>query len=196
MALSDILETIRSEAEDTVSAILAAAEAEADRITARAEEEAAAEEQRLSTSLDDRARLERSRIMSRAHLEVARERRAAREGVFKEALDRAVTKITKLRTTTEYEDVMASLLDEALAVLPEPSVARVDSADVELMQRVLSARDLVLEIEVQEVPLGGVAIVADRRSVDNRFISRIHRADRHLRYLAGEMIPDLRGITT
>lgn len=193
MALSDILETIRAESSETASEALASAEAEVERLLTHAREEAASEEQRLAGSQDDRARLERSRIMSRAHLEAARERRAARERIYLTARDGVAERIESLRASSEYEEVLAGLLTEAMAVLPTANAVRVDPADLEMMEGILEARDLDLLIEPRESPLGGVAVTAEGRAVDNTLRSRLDRADEHLRFIAGAMIPDLRG---
>jgi V/A-type H+-transporting ATPase subunit E len=193
MALGDILGTIRAESRASVLEILASAEAEANRILARAREEAAGEEQRLATSRDDQARLERSRIISRAHLEAARERRGAREEVYLAAVEGVTHRIESLRASPEYEEVFARLLDEAIAVLPEATAIRVDPADAELASRIVAAQDLDVLVEHEESPLGGVVVVAVGRAVDNNLRSRLDRADEHLRFTAGELIPGVRG---
>lgn len=193
MALSDIIETIRADARKTASGALAAAEAQAERLLERARAEAAREEQRLGASLDNRARLERSRILSRANLEAANERRAAREKVYLAALDGVRRRLEEFRFSSEYPEVLSALFDEAISVLPTATVVRVDSADMETIERILSARDLDLRIESEEASLGGVGVFAERRAVDNYLRTRLERADEHLRYIAGELIPDLRG---
>lgn len=193
MALEDILETIRSESEQTVARILGEAETEAERLRQEAREEARREEQRRSGSLDDRARLERSRILSRAHLEASARRRAAREDIFQDAVGGVEQRLIALRSTPRYEAVLASLLDEALAVLPAATTARVDSADVGIIGRLLAARELLIDTEASDMPMGGVMISADGRAVDNSLESRLGRADGYLRHVAGEVMPDLRG---
>jgi len=192
MALSDILDAIRAESQETATGILAAAEAEAARLLDQAREEASREERRLAASKDEQARLERSRIISRAHLEAAQKRRAAREQVYLLALDGVVQRIEALRASPEYRAVLATLFDEAIAVLPSPAAVRVDPADVELVGAILAARDIDLAIEPEVAPLGGILVVAEGRTVDNTLRSRLERADEHLRYVAGELIPGLR----
>lgn len=193
MALEDILETIRAESEESASALIASAESAARKVLQRASEEAEQERQRLAASLDDRARLQRSQLISRAHLEAARERRAARESVYQTAVDRVVQRIRELRASSDYEDVLGALLDEAMAVLPNPTGVRVDPEDTEVVQRILATRQLDLEIQPREASLGGVEIVGERRAVDNRLETRLERADEHLRFIAGELVPGLRG---
>jgi V/A-type H+-transporting ATPase subunit E len=193
MALENILEAIRAESDRTAAEILADAEAGANRLLERASEEAEREEQQLSTSLDDQARLERSRIVSRAHVEAATERREAREQAYLAARDGATRQVEALRSSPEYEKVLADLLDEALAVLPGVTVVRVDPTDVPMAERLLTDRDLEIHIEPEAFALGGVVVAAEGRSVDNSVRSRLDRADEHLRFIAGELAPGLRG---
>lgn len=191
MGLQDILETIRSEAEETVSDLEARARAESDQILESAREKAEEEERRLSLSQDDRIRGERARALSGSHLEAARARRNAREEVFQKSIEAVRLRLGTVRESDRYESLMASLLDEAIAALREATVLRVDPADVAVMRRVLGSRDLQIETEGTE--LGGLVVAAPGRTVDNRLATRLERAENHLRYLAGEIIPELRG---
>lgn len=195
MALEEILGTIRAESEKTASAVVASARVEAkevlDRATARAEDE----RRRLAASLDDRARQERSRIISRSHLETAKERRGAREEVYQTALQGVQRRLSEIRVSPEYEDVLGSLLEEGMAVLPDARVIRVDPRDVDLVATLLASRGLDLDIEVNETPLGGLKLIAEGRDVDNTLATRLRRADTHLRYIAGELVSALRGAT-
>lgn len=193
MALDHILETIRSEAAQTASEAVASAEEESERLLEQAREEAAREEERLAASLDDRARLERNRIISRARLDASRNRRGVREEIYQDARQELARRLLALRSSPEYQEVLASLLDEALAVLPSAREARVDPADVDTLESILSARDARLSIRPEECAMGGLVVAAEGRSVDNRLESRLERIDHHLRFIAGELIPELRG---
>lgn len=193
MALSDILEAIDADSRETAARIIYEAGGEVDRILTVAREEAAAEEQRLAASLDDQARLERSRVMSRAHLEAARDRRADREGVYRSALEGVRLRIEALRRSPEYRDVLISLIEEAIAVLPEATTVVADPDDVGLVETLVEEWGLNVRVEARECPLGGVVVGAKGRSVDNTLNSRLRRADEHLRFIAGELIPSLRG---
>lgn len=193
MALEDILATIRTEAEETASDLLAAARAEADQLLERAREEASREERRLAGSLDDRTRQERSRVLSRARLDAARARDLAREEVYQSARERVIRRLEQVRTSPDYEGILAALLEEAIAAMPAIDEVRVDPRDVESMERIVADRGLDVAVVPEETPLGGVLAVADRRAVDNTLATRLERADEHLRYIAGELIPTLRG---
>lgn len=193
MGLQDILEAIRSEAEETASDLLAGARADADRILERARAEAGREEKRLAASLDDRMRMERARQLSLSHLEAARSRRSAREGVYQEALEGVRRRLGMMRESPRYAGLMGALFDEAVAVLPEATSTVVDPEDVPVAKRLLAERDVDISIETAETPLGGLVLRAPGRTVDNRLAMRLARADAHLRYVAGEIVPELRG---
>lgn len=193
MALSDILEAIHADSRETESRVISEAQAEVDRILLGAREDAAAEERRQAASLDDQIRLEQSRIMSRAHLEAARERRTLREEVYLDVLGRVRLRIETLRDSPDYREVLADLLDEAMAVLPEATTVVVDPVDVDVVRTLVESRRLDVDVEPGECLLGGVVVVAEGCSVDNTLHSRLQRADEHLRFIAGELIPALRG---
>lgn len=195
MALKEILETIRTESEKTASDLVDSARAEAGQILDRATTRAEEERRRLGSSLDDRARQERSRIISRAHLETARERRAARETVYQTAFEEVRQRLRQARSSPDYAEILGLLLDEAMAVLPNADVIRVDPGDVDVVERLLGSRGLRLDIETEETPMGGMRLIAEGRDVDNTLATRLQRADTHLRYIAGELVPALRGVT-
>ncbi len=192
MGLQDILETIRAEAAEAASDLEAEARAESERLLTRAREEAEDEERRLAGSQDERVRGERARALSQAHLEAARARRVAREEVYQKALDAVRDRLGVIRQSDRYGSLMASLLDEAIAALPGADTVRVDPADVEVLRQVLAQRDVDLDIETEETPMGGLVLAAPGRTVDNRLATRLERADSQLRFVAGDVIPALR----
>lgn len=193
MGLGDILESIRSEAEETATTLLAEAREQADRVLDHARAEAESEEQRLASSLDDRMRAERARVLSLSHLEGARSRRAAREEVYQEALEAVRHRLVEIRESPRYEHLMGALFDEAFAALPAATAISVDPEDLPVIERVLSEREMRIVIEVETTPLGGVVLKAPGQGVDNRLAMRLARADAYLRFVAGEIVPELRG---
>jgi vacuolar-type H+-ATPase subunit E/Vma4 len=193
LGLPEILETIRAESEKTASGLIVEAESEAEEMLSRARDEASSEERRLAGSLDDRIRLERARVLSRGHLDAARVRRAAREDLYADAIEAVIQRLADERSSRGYEGLMGSLLDEALATMPGATTLSVDSGDVAVMERVLASKNLDIEVEARETPLGGLVLMAPGRTVDNTLATRLARADNHLRFVAGEIIPELRG---
>lgn len=193
MGLPEILETIRAQSEETAAGIVADAETEAQGVLSRARTEANSEERRLAGSLDDRIRLEQARILSRSLLEAARARRAAREDVYRRVIEAVTERLAELRSSDRYHQLLGSLLDEAMATMPGATTLEIDPSDRVVVDGVISTRNLDITIETEEMPLGGLVLRAPGRTVDNTLATRLSRADNHLRFVAGEMIPELRG---
>lgn len=193
MALEDILKTIRGDSRETVDSVLAEAEKTAGEILAAARAEAAREEARLAASLDDRARMESRRRVSRARLEAAALRREAREEVYGRARAALLDRLETLRASSRYREILSDLYEEAIAVLPDAEAVRVDSDDLELIRAIISEHPGSPRVESDEVPLGGLTLVAEKQAVDNTMASRLERADGYLRDVAGAVVPGLRG---
>lgn len=193
MGLPEILETIRAQSEETAAGIVADAETEAQGVLSRARTEANFEERRLAGSLDDRIRLEQARILSRSLLEAARARRAAREDVYRHVIEAVTERLAELRSSDRYHQLLGSLLDEAMATMPGATTLEIDPSDRVVVDGVISTRNLDITIQTEEMPLGGLVLRAPGRTVDNTLATRLSRADNHLRFVAGEMIPELRG---
>lgn len=193
MALEEILEAIAAEADDEVRQILADAEQRAHAIVAEANTEAAAEAERLSHSKDDAAEVTARRITSRAHLDAARARRAARESIYDDALRRAREGLEEVRATPGYDDMLRRLIAEALGVVPDAQLAQVDESDVDAARHHLAEAGSSARVEAAPVPWGGVILTADGCVVHNDLESRLRRANQHLRFIAGDMLPALRG---
>jgi vacuolar-type H+-ATPase subunit E/Vma4 len=193
LGLHDILDTIRLESEQTAAGLIAEAEAQAERVLARAREAAADEERAMAGSRDDRLRSERARILSLGYLQAAEARRKAREKVYEDAINRLIGKLGEIRLSDRYPDLLGSLFDEAVATMPDARTVRVDHRDSQLVEQILAERHLDTEVEMDNIPLGGVVLVAPRRTVDNRIETRLQRAESHLRFVAGHIIPALRG---
>jgi V/A-type H+/Na+-transporting ATPase subunit E len=195
MALEDILETIRAESRQSAATVVAEAEARAEETRSAARHDAAQEEERLATSLDDRARVERRRRLSRARLEAAARRREAREHVYREAVSLVEERIAALRGSPQYREILTGLFDEAIAVLSDADAIHVDPGDADLVRAFLAERGADLALETEAMPLGGLRLTAARHAVDNTFASRIGRADGYLRDVAGATMPELRGVS-
>lgn len=195
MALEDILDSIRREAEEQAAEIIATAESRADALLAEARLAAREREEELASSLDDRIRDLRRRHASRAQIDAARERRNAREEVFLGALEQVSNRLARLREEPRYESILAQLLDEATATLPDPTLIRVDPADVDLVRRLATERGLASAVEPMSGRWGGVELVADGKQVRNDLAARLTAADEEMRLLAGELVPELRGDT-
>lgn len=193
MALDDILESIRREAEAEADDIRTSARARADDLLREARSDATAREEHLAHGGDDRIRVTRRRTASLAHLDAARLRRTAREAVYQRVLEGVRTRLHAIREEAGYEDVLARLLDECTAALPDPEIVRVDVGDADLVRRLLAARGIDATIAELDSGWGGITLERDGRRVRNDLEARLHRADGHLRFVAGEIHPPLRG---
>jgi len=193
MALEDILETIRADSRATVDSILAEAERASGEIREAARVEAAREQARLAASLDDRARMESRRRVSRARMEAAALRREARERVYTQARAGLRERLETVRSSAHYREILSDLYEEAIAVLPAAEAVRVDPADLELIRAIISEHAGSPRVEGVEMPLGGLTLVAEKQTVDNTMASRLERADGYLRDVAGTVVPGLRG---
>jgi vacuolar-type H+-ATPase subunit E/Vma4 len=193
MAVEDILAAIETEAAAEVSRIVTEAETRAAGLLDEARAEAALEADRLARGRDEAAAVAVRRITSRAHLDAARARREARESIYRQANDRAAEKLERLRSRPEYREVLSALLAEGLAVLPDTKAVRVDEGDLQLARQLLAEIGSTAQAEPGDVPTGGVVLVTDGVVVNNALHSRLERADHHLRFVAADLFPELRG---
>lgn len=192
MALEDILDAIRDEAEEESSRILADATGRAESLLAEAREASASREKELAHSADERIARDRRRTVSLAVLEASRARRAAREEVFARVIGKVSEELRSLSDDEAYEATLGQLLDEALAVLPDPERVEVHPGDRDRIERILAARGLDPSIDTVEDVWGGVGLRSDGRIVRNDLETRLRRAEPHLRFIAGEVFPALR----
>ena len=192
MQLDDILATIRCEADDELRELGDVLALEVAAISADAEEQGVETERVAVSSLDAAADREVARIVNRAHLEATRKKMAAIEAGYQEALEALRVRIGALRATSSYTDLLARLLDEGLRILPDATRVHVDRADIGPITAALVAiqRDEFV-VEAPLTCLGGLTLVTDDgRAVRNTFDSRLDRADRRLRRLVAEHLPE------
>ena len=192
MQLDGILVTIRGEAARERQNLVDAGAAEVTAIKAAAAEQAAEAQRAAATSLDAAADREVARIVNRARLEATRNTITEVETAYQEVLETLRVRLGAVGGTARYRDVVARLLDEGLDVLPDATTVGVDLADVELVRSVLAERERdLLVVEATRSCLGGVVLATDDgRVVKNTFDSRLDRADRRLRRLVADRIPE------
>lgn len=193
MSLEGILSAITAEAADEAAGIVADAERRAAEIRAEARAEAAAEEERLSRSTENAAETATRRITSRAHLDAARSRQGAREAVYLEARERAAAKLRRFRAEEGYTELLRRLIEEGLAVLPDATEVHVRGDDLQSARDLLASLQSGAETVGADVPWGGAVLTAEGRTVRNDLESRFEKADHHLRFIAGDLFPALRG---
>lgn len=195
MALEDILDAIRAETDGEIARIRVESDAAVATIAARAREEAADVERTAAASMDDQAAHERERITNRARLEADRDLRAATEEIYLGLRSEVASRLGFARESPGYPALVSRLFDECRSILPEARTIRVDPDDEDVARGILEAGGSDgFVVDPSLASLGGVELVTgDGRRVDNTLDSRMERGERHLRSLALEMMPELRG---
>lgn len=195
MALADILQAIRSGAAAEAASITAEADAEVTHIVAQARRSADEEQRRSAATRDADIRLETDRIVNQARLEADRHVRVAAERVYAAIRERARERLTVLRDSSDYREILGQLIDECRAVLPDAVTIHVAESDARTAARLLAERTWeVREVKADLDTIGGVvASAGDGRFVLNTFESRLERADRAGRQLVLNQLPALGG---
>ncbi len=190
MALADILDAIRAEAEADISAIRAKAEKEAAALLTRAGEQARAEEERLSHVRDEAADRQTDRILNRTRLGADRAFRAEVEELYLHARRAAADALRSLRGTPRYEDILSRFLEECRAALPGATALRVDPADEDLARRIVAGGEQCdLRVEPTLDSSGGVELADDHGlAVRDTFETRLARAEGVLRLGFGDRV--------
>ena len=192
MSLDAILAAIEEEASGTVDALLSDARKRAAAATSTAATRADAERLRLSASRDAAAELAASRTINQARLTADRALRAAQEGLYQTALDRARVRLAKVRATPGYERIFRTLLTEAQAALTDADTVSIDPRDRALAAAALEETHTEAAIDASLETWGGVEVrTTDGRVVKNTLEARLYKADPALRQIAVSMCPEL-----
>ena len=195
MALEDILDAIRAETDGEIARIRVESDAAVATIAARAREEAADVERIAAASMSDQTAHERERITNRARLEADRVLRAATEEIYLGLQSEVASRLAFARESPGYPALVSRLFSECRSILPGARTIRVDPDDEDVMRGILEAAACDgFVVDPSLASLGGVELVTgDGRRVDNTLDSWMERGERHLRSLALEMMPELRG---
>ena len=190
MALADILEAIRAEADAEIETIVGRADEECSTLLEHARAQAGTERGRLARSRDAAAERQADRIVNRARLEADRALRFEVEELYVRTRDAASEKLGSLRGTRCYEEVLARLIRECCLALPEATTLRVDPADEQVAHSILAGDDRMdLKLEATLQTRGGAWVSGENgRVVRNDFESRLARADDLLRLIFAETI--------
>jgi vacuolar-type H+-ATPase subunit E/Vma4 len=204
LALADILDAIRAEADTEIETIVRRADEECSTLLEQARGHAGTERGRLARSRDaaaerqaDRivnraavAERQADRIVNRARLEADRALRSEVEKLYVRIRDAASEKLGSLRGTRCYEEVLARLIRECCVALPDATTLRVDPEDEQVAHRILAGDDrLDLKLEATLQTSGGAWVSGETgRVVRNDFESRLARADNLLRLIFAEEI--------
>lgn len=194
MALRDILAAIERDGEDRIREIESDSDRKAAALIEHAAAEAASRRESAAHALDARTAREVDRIVNQAHLVGDRALRSARETLYGEARAEMMNRLARRRQEPDYSRLLERLLQESLAVLPNPVRVRCDPRDTDLINRLLQNLALTqIDVQADLATIGGLDVgTDDGRTIRNTLEVRAAKADRHLRRLAGELLPVLR----
>lgn len=193
MSLENIVAAIAAEADSEVARLTEDASRRVESILAEARVRAHHERVRWEDSRSGETSQAVARIVNRARLESDRGVADAREALFQEALARLVDRIRVAVQGPGYPGVLRALLDEAVLVVPDAdATVLVRPTDLELAEDIARDRGATGAVRGVLDCIGGLDVEADDgRSVRNTLDSRLLQAERRLRRLAVEVIPEM-----
>jgi V/A-type H+-transporting ATPase subunit E len=193
MALETIVTAIAAEADAEVRRITEEASRRVEAILIEARARADEEQAHWAESRAEEASQAVDGIVNRARLDSDRKVADAREALFQEALDRLADRIDDAVNGSEYQGIFRALHAEATTVVPDPDATiLVRPADVELAERVAQGRNVRGAVNGVLDCIGGLDIESEEgRTVRNTIDSRLLQAERRLRRLAVQVIPEM-----
>ena len=187
--LNDLLSAIEADAKEERARLDESSRAESDEILDQARAEAETVRAEPVQSQEPELRRESARRIGAARVEATNLLREAREESFEELLGVARSRLSTLRASDRYRDVLRGLLQEAHAALPNARVLRVDAIDEALASELADEYGLNVEPTLQTS--GGLELVAgDGRSIRNTFEERVANAEPELRKAYGERLAE------
>jgi vacuolar-type H+-ATPase subunit E/Vma4 len=183
---------MQAQAESEMEEKRSVAEEEAAQLIAEAEEEAQAIRARHRARVEPMLLTEAASLQNKAKLGALRATANAREQLLVEAFGRAQDCLAHLRQTPQYAEVLHVLAREALEGLNGDLVARVDPRDAALVRAAFEALGTTVEIQEQEIPLGGLELMTrdGRVIVDNTLAARLDRSRGLLRGPVAEILAE------
>ena len=185
MALEDIFRALERQADSDVADVLAEARARAAGLVAEADIEAEAIRERHAAEAEAAASSSTTRTLNSARLEARRALAAVRQRAVGDVIDTARQSLGTVRESTDYEDLFARLLAEALEGVSGEIEVLVDPRDAELARAQLAHRDLAGTIKPNLDTAGGVVVsthggrIFRRNTLEDRFekLSGLAQAD-------------------
>ena len=188
--LNDLLSAIEADAKEERARLDESSRAESDEILDQARAEAETVRTEPVKVQEPELRRESARRIGAARVEATNLLREAREESFEELIKVARSRLSTLRASDRYRDVLQGLLQEAHAALPNARVLRVDAIDEALASELADEYGLSVEPTLQTS--GGLELVADDgRSIRNTFEERVANAEPELRQAYGERLAGL-----
>ena len=188
--LNDLLSAIEADAKEERARLDESSRAESDEILAQARAEAETVRAEPVKAQEPEFRRESARRIGAARVEATNLLREAREESFDQLLRVARSRLSTLRASERYRDVLRDLLEEAQAALPNARRLCVDAIDEALASELADEYGLNVELTLQTS--GGLELVAgDGRSIRNTFEERLANAEPELRQAYGERLAGL-----
>ena len=182
MALTDLLHAIQADADAELAALRQTADEQAAAILAAAGSEAAAIERRLAEEAEAEAQADAGRRVAAARQAATSRLRSAREAGYLQLHEQLSVELAGQRETSDYPALLAAMIDEALAALPDAAAVRVDPRDAELAAAHLARVAPAVGLEPTLETWGGAEAVGDSgRRADNTLERRLADAEPQLR---------------
>ena len=183
MALDEMLAALEQEGEENIEKLIAQAEASKNQIIKNADEEAARIRENSKREIEDRVRMEKSKIIGKANFYVKKEVIKAKETIMNSVFDEIAKRISNLRENRSYEGIFERLAAESLANIKGKPVISVDKADKELARKVFDRMELNYELNSNIKCIGGLKMESEdgRIILNNTIDSRMAKAKQMLK---------------
>lgn len=193
MGLDTIVAAIAAEADSEVERITDEASLRVESILAEARSRSHEEQAHWEDSRAEETSQAVAGIVNRARLVSDRKVADAREALFREALGRLIGRIDLVVAGSGYPGILRELHAEAVAVVPDPDATLlVRPEDEELARQIAREHGSTGAVKGVLECIGGLDVEArDGRSVRNTVDSRLVQAERPLRRLAVQVIPEM-----
>ncbi len=192
MPLEHILRAMQAQADGEIEKITRVAEEEAAALVAEADAEALKIRSRHRARVEPMLAAEAASLQNTAKLGALRATANAREELLVTAFRQAGDCLAQMRSTPAYAGIFRALAREAVEGLGDDLVARVDPRDVALARTVFAELHAQVEIQEQEIPLGGLEVMTrdGRIFIVNTLASRLERARGQLRGPVAAILAD------
>jgi vacuolar-type H+-ATPase subunit E/Vma4 len=192
MALEDILSAIAAEADESVARVESRTDEELEELRRSTDERIAEARRQLELRLSRRCDERAERIRREATQQRERRLRQERDRALTQLEEELRQRLASLRDDADYDAILGRWLAEALELLPDAEIVRVDPRDRDRIERHASKHELRVEPTLSS--WGGVEIEAEGgRRVFNTVESRLAGAADELRRTAARANPAIGG---
>jgi len=174
MAIEDILKTLEDQAQNDCDECLTEARAHAKHILEEADREAQVIRERHTAQVERVARAKASQKVNAARLESKMKVSAVKGDGLDMVFVQAAEQIGTIRERSDYTQIFTGLFSEAVSETEGPLTIKVNAADVDLAQRLMSEKGLAGEVEADPSISGGVLVemsggkILRRNTLDDR----------------------------